>query len=661
MRRALFVLATLTLAAAPSLCFAVLHDGPELQINTYTTGEQQGRAARSVASNTDGSFVVVWTSYGYQPAENSSIRGQRFDAAGTALGTEFRVNSYTTTSHYHAAVSSAPDGSFVVVWMSVLEDRTGQGIRGQRYDDTGAPAGTEFKVNGGPDTYQSFADVASAANGSFVVVWDTYLDDGDGYGIHGRRYDAVGAPAGTEFEVNVYTTGNQELPSISSAPDGSFVVVWQGPGTTGTVHGRRFDATSAALGAEFQLATYTTGVQGRASVSVAPDASFVAVWEASGLFSNPGPDGSLVGIEGQRFDSTGATIGTEFQVNTYTTGRQSEADVSSASDGSFVVVWSSYHQDGSHHAVRGRRFDATGAPEEGEFHVNTYTTGIQDRAAVSSAPDGTFTVVWSSRNEDGSSFGVFGQRFNLAPGTTTTTNTVITTTTTLTTISNTTTTTMFPPTTIPSTTTTTTESGTTTTVGGGTTTTLGGGGTTTTLGGGGPSACPSSPAIGCLAPGKTSMQLRRSTDGTKDQLKWKWSKGPLVEQDDLGNPETTTTYTLCIYDSTGGVDTFAAELTIEPNANWDDNALTGWRYKDGAGSEDGVQKVHLRTGADGKSAAQIRAKGPRIPMPAPLSPTEIFDQDPRVTVQLINDTTSTCWTSVFTTAMRNTAEQFRAP
>jgi hypothetical protein len=138
-----------------------------------------------------------------------------------------------------------------------------------------------------------------------VVVWDTYLDDGDGlWHSTGGATMLVGAPAGTEFEVNVYRP-ESGLPSISSAPDGSFVVVWQGPGN----HGDRALADASMRRAllsctEFQLATYTTGAPGQSRRFPShPDASFVAVWEASGLFSNPGPMAASSVSEGQRFDS----------------------------------------------------------------------------------------------------------------------------------------------------------------------------------------------------------------------------------------------------------------------------------------------------------------------------------------------------------------------
>ena len=48
----------------------------------------------------------------------------------------------------------------------------------------------------------------------------------------------------------------------------------------------------------------------------------------------------------------------------------------------------------------------------GEFRVNTYTTNYQDSARAAMEPDGDFVVVWESYTQDGSGFGVLGQRFD---------------------------------------------------------------------------------------------------------------------------------------------------------------------------------------------------------------------------------------------------------
>src|SRR3972149_5801250 len=109
-------------------------------------------------------------------------------------------------------------------------------------------------------------------------------------------------------------------------------------------------------------------------------------------------------------------VGAEFQVNTFTTGVQEGATAAQAANGSFVVAWTSgrgnANQDGSYTGGFGQRFGASGGPQGGEFQVNSYTTGAQASRRVACGANGAFGVVWSSAGQDGSIDGVFGQRFD---------------------------------------------------------------------------------------------------------------------------------------------------------------------------------------------------------------------------------------------------------
>ncbi len=51
------------------------------------------------------------------------------------------------------------------------------------------------------------------------------------------------------------------------------------------------------------------------------------------------------------------------------------------------------------------------SPAGPEFQVNTFTTSYQFGPSVSSDGAGNFVVVWASRNQDGSTLGVFAHRF----------------------------------------------------------------------------------------------------------------------------------------------------------------------------------------------------------------------------------------------------------
>ena len=210
-----------------------------------------------------------------------------------------------------------------------------------------------------------------------VVVWRSNNQDGSGSGIYGQRFDANGSNAGSEFLVNTATSSDQISPEITALSGGGFVVVWSswwGDNDYNSVQGQVFDDAGLPVGSEFRVNTETQNNQHQSQIASLSNGGFVVVW------TSDGQDGSGSGIYGQRFDSTGSAVGSEFLINTTIENDQSYAQVIGLTGGGFIAVWRSYNQDGSDWGVFGQRFDADGAAVGDEFQVNTMTQRSQDLA-----------------------------------------------------------------------------------------------------------------------------------------------------------------------------------------------------------------------------------------------------------------------------------------
>ena len=208
----LCLLGTLALVGLPAVGEAQ-RVGAEFQVNTYTSSEQETFGDRLIAADASGNFVVVWQS-AFQDGSSYGIFGQRYDSAGGPLGSEFRVNSSTTGRQDRPSVASAADGRFVAVWQS-YQDGSYSSIFGQRFDGSGVPLGGEFRVNS-YTTYKHLGpSVAAAADGDFVVVWSSYGDEGISYDVFGQRFDSDGVAQGAEFRVNSYTSDLQNSGSVA--------------------------------------------------------------------------------------------------------------------------------------------------------------------------------------------------------------------------------------------------------------------------------------------------------------------------------------------------------------------------------------------------------------------------------------------------------------
>ena len=104
-------------------------------------------------------------------------------------------------------------------------------------------------------------------------------------------------------------------------------------------------------------------------------------------------------------------VGSEIQVNTETANSQSRPSVAGLNDGGFVVTWRAFGQDGSGYGVYGQRYDAFGVVDGGEFLINTTTDNYQSYPSVTELNGGGFVVTWQSGEQDGSGYGIYGQRY----------------------------------------------------------------------------------------------------------------------------------------------------------------------------------------------------------------------------------------------------------
>jgi hypothetical protein len=328
---------------------------------------------------------------------------------GNPVGPEFRVNSYTMFNQERPAVAADPSGSFVVVW-NTYGSGDAAGVFGQRFDSAGAALGPEFRVNTFTTGLQTDPSIAVDASGNFVVAWRTFSPGGGDYDIVAQRYAGSGAPLGAEFRVSSYFPNAQAAPSVAADATGNFVVVWQSENQDGSmqgIFGQRYLSSGVPLGSEFLVNTYTTSNQYLPSVAADPSGNFVVVW------TSYTQDGHGEGVFGQRYASSGAALGPEFRVNTFTTQFQIRPSVAVDSSGNFVAIWDSTTQDGEIDGIFGQRYAGSGAPMGPEFRVNTFTTSYQGDPSVAADPLGRFVVVWTSYLQDGGDLGIYGQRYSM--------------------------------------------------------------------------------------------------------------------------------------------------------------------------------------------------------------------------------------------------------
>jgi hypothetical protein len=230
------------------------------------------RRSPSVGMADDGRMVVV---YERQIAYNLDVAAQRLAADGTPQGPEIVVNTTTAGDQVRPRVAMAPDGHFVVTWVS------GGAIFARVFGADGLALTGELAVS------QSGAPVDSPAidvnaSGRFVVAWFNPTASGASAGAMARRYAADGTPQSGEFVVltggNFYK--NFDRPSVAMADDGRMIVVARGQAAPlAGILAQRLDAAGAGNGAMFVVNDWTAYGVGSPAVAMDADGDTLIAWE----------------------------------------------------------------------------------------------------------------------------------------------------------------------------------------------------------------------------------------------------------------------------------------------------------------------------------------------------------------------------------------------
>ena len=385
---------------------AVLTD-PQL-VNISVAGSQRWHSAHGTA---DGHVAIAWTDEG----NSKSVFARKYTQSGVAVDSvqEDVVNETSEGGQTNADVDSAPDGSYVVVWEDTGLDGDTIGIAGARFGPDGAKLGTkaDFVVNQTTANAQKSPAIAVNALGGFVVAWDSFTDLTDLEDVAVRVYGADGVATTDEILVNEFAEDSQQTPAVAWQGTSSFAVVWesflQPGGASFDTMIRCYNAGGTPVKSEQFVNTLSTaGMQQRPKIAAtsAGGGRYMIVWDSFVTDWN---------VQARLFASSAcAPLDAVIDVNTTQTLEQSNVDVAARADGQFIVVWQSDGQDGSSFGVYGQLFNELGEKQGGELNLNTITAAEQGRPSVTALSGNHSLVTWRTLNEDEDGFAVKARRFD---------------------------------------------------------------------------------------------------------------------------------------------------------------------------------------------------------------------------------------------------------
>ncbi len=379
----------------------------EFQVNTYSNSTQEHPV---IAALSDGGFVICWDSR-MQDGSKDGVFAQLYDAECNKVDQEFQVNTYTIDYQGVPSIATLSNGGFAISWASHEQDGWGNGVYAQLFNPAGHKVGKEFQVNTYTYDNQGNPSISSLSDGQFAVCWESKDQDAWGYGIFAQLFQPDGSKIGEEFQVNTNYDGIQWRPAIDGFSDGNFVVCWESPDEVGRsdIQAQLFNVDGSKNGAEFKVNSYTNDSQHNPTIKTLSDCGFVICWNSLEQ------DGSMLGVYAQIFNPDGSKAGDEFQVNSYTIHHQFKPCITQLTNGSFVICWNSFNQDGSAYGVYGQLFNPDGSKIGEEFQINNYTNNDQMNPNITTLSGGGFVICWESQGQDGSGAGVYATYFLSEP------------------------------------------------------------------------------------------------------------------------------------------------------------------------------------------------------------------------------------------------------
>ncbi|MBU0637756.1 MAG: hypothetical protein KKB50_02740 [Planctomycetes bacterium] len=317
---------------------------------------------------------------------------------------EWRANTFTGSTQAEAALDVDQNGSILVVWSSRRQQAGQYGVYAQRFAPDGVALGAETCLNLWTRSHQSAPTLDIDGQGKAWVVWQSHGQDGHAGSIIARRFDA-NLTGGSEIAVNQQWRGHQGNPAVASAADGTALVVWTSVAAAKQppqIRARLLAATGQPVGDEFSVSSSAQRYETTPAVAALADGRFAVVFAIFDDKMCP------AGVRMQRFDRTGQRVGEEINVSGPRKNSQIEPVIAATQTGG-IVAWLDAESDGSDYGVLARRFAADGQPLGEAFVVNTTRPGPQNAPALAVARDGSFAIAWNS--SDGDETGVFTQRF----------------------------------------------------------------------------------------------------------------------------------------------------------------------------------------------------------------------------------------------------------
>lgn len=358
--------------------------GSEFKVNTTTTSDQ---ADPAIAMNSSGKYVVS-----FSDGTTPDIKFQQYVSDLFKSGTEILANSSDTANQYNIATAVAPNGNHAAVWVN----SSPRGIYFTLWDSEDNVIVQNVRLDGdsGNADHPSvsfFKDSSGSDRGRFVIVWNQAdrpscaIDLGFGSDIYYREISAGGTPQGScETKINTLqdNDGNQTKAVVAAGyynNDGGPI-----EDNFAVTYLNQPSIGSSTIETAFHSGTIFSIATADSSCTMCTSARVSLSPNSNHIVyvwdnADDGAGGTFLR------EANGATLGSSAQINPVNGLKQTSADVAFISpDGSgndqFVTTYTEYNAGLTASSIYGKRYT---------FNVGSEPTVIDSSFQISPPTTGT--------------------------------------------------------------------------------------------------------------------------------------------------------------------------------------------------------------------------------------------------------------------------------
>lgn len=197
--------------------------GDELLVNVTTKGSQSDP---SVAINGGGQICVVWAN-GVQGAD-AVATARLFDASGAPITDEIVIGNATSGHDRLATAKALSDDRFVIVWDHVNENGDPIGLFARTLalaDETPLNA-VHHLTSDYADSTSIEPSIAIDSHDNLIMAWMLLPKDAQGYNIVAQRFNTNLTPIDDLRTISTFTGQWQSGAAVAATAEGSYVVVY---------------------------------------------------------------------------------------------------------------------------------------------------------------------------------------------------------------------------------------------------------------------------------------------------------------------------------------------------------------------------------------------------------------------------------------------------